>query len=205
MKKKLTIVLFLLTTVILEALPNGTVMYFGNPDGDPFKSTHSYFDPIHWGYADFAPNLVAILTCALLLLAILSLFSKKERPHPILTLCTFLLSLIPLFFSATLISAAVPLLLAALAVLNTHIFGGHPMKKEWNITQDGENYTVDIEYTLFLGKLTVCVNDAKYVLPSKFLTGLFGRKENFMLGDKFAILRIGAFGKASLQTAGGKY
>ncbi len=205
MKKKLARILLLLATVILEALPNGTVMYFGNPEGEPFKSTHSYFDLIHWGYADFAPNLVAVLTCALLLLAILLLFSKKEKLHPILSLCTFLLSLIPLFFSATLVSAAVTLLLAALAVLNTHIFGGQPMKKEWNIMQDGENYAVKVEYTLFLGKMTVSVGDSTFVLPNKFLTGLFGRKENFMLGEKLAIFRVKPFGAVELTTAGGKY
>jgi len=79
------------------------------------------------------------------------------------------------------------------------------MKKEWRITQDGEEYTVKAEYTLLLGSMTVSVNDSTYVLPKKFLTGLFGRKESFMLGDKLAILRIGLFGSASLTTAGGKY
>ncbi len=79
------------------------------------------------------------------------------------------------------------------------------MKKEWNITQDGENYAIVVTYTLFLGKMTVSVNDSNFVLPNKFLTGLFGRKESFMLGDKLAILLIKPFGKAELTTAGGKY
>ncbi len=208
MKKKLVLILLLLIAVVLEALPNGTVMYFGNPEGDPFKSTCSYFDPIHWGYADFAPNLVAVLTCALLVLAILYLFVEKARLHSaILTLAlfTFLLSLVPFFFSSTHISTAVSLLLAAVIVLNIRIIGGKHMKKEWNIPQDGENYAVTVEYTLFLGKMKVSVNDATYVLPNKFLTGLFGRKESFMLGEKLAILRIKPFGKAELTTAGGKY
>ena len=79
------------------------------------------------------------------------------------------------------------------------------MKKEWNIAQDGENYAVSVEYTLFLGNMKVSVNDSTFVLPKKFLTGLFGRKESFMLGEKLAILRVKPFGKAELTTAGGKY
>lgn len=79
------------------------------------------------------------------------------------------------------------------------------MKKEWKITQNGENYTVMAEYTLFLGKMQVSVGDSTYILPSKILTFFFGRKESFMLGDKLAILRIKPFGKAELITADGKH
>ena len=79
------------------------------------------------------------------------------------------------------------------------------MKKEWNITQDGESYAISLEYTLFLGKMKVSVNDSTFVLPNKFLTGLFGRKESFVLGEKLAILRVKPFGAVELTTAGGKY
>lgn len=204
MKKKLALILLPLVAIVLEALPGGTVMYFGNPDGEPFKSTCSYFDPLHWGYADFAPNLVAVLTCALLALTVLWVVTKKERRHPILAFCTFLLSLLPLFFSATPISVAVTLILAATAMLNTHLVG-EAMKREWTVTQGEETYAVTTEYTLFLGKMKVSVNDSTYVLPQKLLTGLFGRKESFMLGDKLAILRVKPLGGIELITAGGKY
>ena len=79
------------------------------------------------------------------------------------------------------------------------------MKKDWNIAQDGENYVVSVEYTLFLGNMKVSVNDSTFVLPKRFLTGLFGRKESFMLGEKLAILRVKPLGKIELTTAGGKY
>ena len=79
------------------------------------------------------------------------------------------------------------------------------MKKEWNLMQDGENYAVSVEYTGFTGKMKVSVNDSTFVLPKKFLTGLFGRKESFMLGEKLAILRVKPLGKIELTTAGGKY
>ncbi|MBO5755831.1 MAG: hypothetical protein J6R89_07250 [Clostridia bacterium] len=79
------------------------------------------------------------------------------------------------------------------------------MKKEWNITQDGENYAVSVGYTLFLGNMKVSVNDSTFVLPKRFLTGLFGRKESFMLGEKLSILRVKPLGKVELITAGGKY
>lgn len=205
MKKRLALILLPLAAIVLEALPGGTVMYFGNPDGEPFRSTCSYFDPIHWGYADFAPNLVAILTCTLFVLAVLWLVTKKERLHPILAFCTFLLSLLPLFFSATPISVAVFLILAATAMLNTRLVGEGPWKKEWTVAQGDETYTITTEYTLFLGKMKVSVNDSTYVLPQKLLTGLLGRKESFMLGDKLAILRVKPFGRAELITAGGKF
>ena len=79
------------------------------------------------------------------------------------------------------------------------------MKQEWNLTQGGENYAVSVEYTLFLGKMKVSVGESTYILPNKFLSGLFGRKESFMLGEKLAILRIKPFGKAELIAADGKH
>jgi len=71
--------------------------------------------------------------------------------------------------------------------------------------QDGEEYAVKVEYTLFFGEMTVSVGESTFVLPNKFLTGLFGRKETFMLGDKLAILRVKPFGDVEITTAGGKY
>ena len=62
------------------------------------------------------------------------------------------------------------------------------MKKQWNVTVDGENYAVEIDLEGFLGKLTVTVNGDAFPLPPKFLTILFGRKERLMLGEKLALL-----------------
>ena len=44
------------------------------------------------------------------------------------------------------------------------------MKKQWNVTVEGEAYTVEIDLSLFLGKLTVSVNGEAFPLTPKFLT-----------------------------------
>ena len=56
--------------LILECLPCGAVLNFANPDGSPFRQTFSYFDMISFGYATFAPNITAWLTCTLLVLTV---------------------------------------------------------------------------------------------------------------------------------------
>ncbi len=78
------------------------------------------------------------------------------------------------------------------------------MIRTWNITQDGESYTVTAVYTSILGKLTITIGESEYKLPSKFLAGLFGRREKFMLGDKLAVFHQKPFGSAVLITAGGE-
>lgn len=76
------------------------------------------------------------------------------------------------------------------------------MKKTWTVKQDGETYTVSANYTWYSGKLTVTVNDDEYKLEPKFLAGVFGRKENLMLGDRLAIFYQKPFGGAELITSG---
>lgn len=78
------------------------------------------------------------------------------------------------------------------------------MKKQWNVTVEDEAYTVEIDLSWFLGKLTVSVNGEAFPLTPKFLTCLFGRRERFMLGDKLALLVIKPFLRADI-VVGGKY
>ena len=78
------------------------------------------------------------------------------------------------------------------------------MKKQWNVTVDGEQYTVDIQLTPILGRLTVTINGDSFPLPPKFLTCLWGRKERLMLGEKLALLVIKPFLRADI-VIGGKY
>ncbi len=78
------------------------------------------------------------------------------------------------------------------------------MKKQWNVEVEGEQNAVEMELSPILGKLTVTVNGEAFVLPPKFLTCLFGRKERFMLSGKLAILVIKPFMKADI-VVGGKY
>ena len=119
MKKKILSIALPLFAIVLEALPMGAVMHFGNPDGEPFRQTFSYFNPIHWGYANFAPNLTALLTCILLVLAVVNAIKPtKRRTNAVLTVAVIaaVVSLLPLAVG-TLISAGITLSLALTALI----------------------------------------------------------------------------------------
>lgn len=72
--KKILLSVFSLTTLILELLPNGVVLRFANPDGEPWVRTYSYFSLLPFGYANFGPLITAILTCVLLILVAIGWF-----------------------------------------------------------------------------------------------------------------------------------
>ncbi len=79
MKKRLLYLFLPLVTLILEILPYGAVCNFANPEGKPWRMTFSYFDLTPFGYANFAPFLTAIITCAILGLLLLYLFTEKTK------------------------------------------------------------------------------------------------------------------------------
>ena len=64
--------------LILEALPWGAVLNFARPDGEPIRETYSYFSMMPFGYANFWPLITAVLSCALMILALVTL----ARPLP---------------------------------------------------------------------------------------------------------------------------
>ena len=78
MKKRLLYLILPIITLILEILPYGAVCNFANPEGAPLRKTFSYFDPTPFGYANFAPLLTAIITCAVLILLLGYLFADKH-------------------------------------------------------------------------------------------------------------------------------
>ena len=100
MKNKITVLCILLTALVLEILPYGAVCNFGNPEGEPFRETYSYFSLIPFGYASFSPLITAILTCVMILLLILSILIKKDwnKPVTVLSAIATLTSLAPLLF-----------------------------------------------------------------------------------------------------------
>ena len=53
--KKSLFVVLPLVALILELLPNGVVLNFANPDGEPWRRTYSYFSLTPFGYANFGP------------------------------------------------------------------------------------------------------------------------------------------------------
>ena len=77
------------------------------------------------------------------------------------------------------------------------------ISRNWDIVVDGEAHTVGIELDSFLGKLEVKIDGESFELPPKFLTFFTGRREQFTLGDKPAILKIEPLGKVTI-IAGGK-
>ncbi len=85
MKKfKIANLILLIITLILEILPYGAVLVFGNPYGDDWRYTYSYFSLMPFGYANFGPFITAILTCVLLLLSIIVLFKNSKKLSKVL-------------------------------------------------------------------------------------------------------------------------
>lgn len=71
----------LAAAVVLELLPNGVVLWWATPPGEPLYSTfHSYFDPTPYGMAHFSPLITAGLTVIAVILTIIALIIGKRRP-----------------------------------------------------------------------------------------------------------------------------
>ena len=108
-----------LVALILELLPWGAVCNFANPEGKPWRRTYSYFDLTPFGYANFAPLITAILTCAILLLLIVFCITGKERLlsviKAVLAVAT-VISLCPLLFGISFFSLIGALISVALAL-----------------------------------------------------------------------------------------
>ena len=124
MKKKLIMLCTTLIALVLEILPYGAVCNFANPDGEPWRYTYSYFDLTPFGYANFAPFIVAILTCVLIVLIIVSLLSKKTVRTPILTVSAIatVLSLAPLLYGISFFSIVGAFISVALALTTAVAF-----------------------------------------------------------------------------------
>ncbi|MBQ7349678.1 MAG: hypothetical protein IJW56_02190 [Bacteroides sp.] len=99
--KKSLFVVLPLVALVLELLPNGVVLNFANPEGEPWRRTYSYFSLTPYGYANFGPFITAILTCVLLVLVAIYLFKpRKGLNTAILNVSGFatVASLMPLMF-----------------------------------------------------------------------------------------------------------
>lgn len=115
MKKKLLYLILPIVTLILEILPYGAVCNFMrppsgvNPDAPVghFRELYSYFDLTPFGYANFAPLLTAILTCAILVMLLIYLFTGKQgiaSATKVMVGLGVLLSLCPLLFGISFFS-----------------------------------------------------------------------------------------------------
>ena len=125
LKRKQPIIVFAILTVILvlELLPYGAVLHFGNPEGEPFRATFSYFDLTPYGYANFGPFITAILTCVLLVLSIINLLvetGKIKTIIKIVSLIAFVISLAPLLVNCySVLGGAISLLLLLVFVISS--------------------------------------------------------------------------------------
>jgi hypothetical protein len=99
--KRWLYLLFPMIALVLELLPYGAVCNFGNPEGEPWRVTYSYFSMIPFGYANFAPLVTALLTCAVLVLLLVYGFHGK----------TALLTVVKIVLSIATILSLCPLLL----------------------------------------------------------------------------------------------
>ena len=124
MKKKFIILCTTLIALVLEILPYGAVCNFANPEGEPWRRTYSYFDLTPFGYANFAPFIVALLTCVLVILIVVSLVSKKEMKAPILAVSAIatVLSLAPLLYGIRFFSVVGAFITVALALTTVIAF-----------------------------------------------------------------------------------
>ena len=124
MKKKLIMLCTTLIALVLEILPYGAICNFANPEGEPWRRTYSYFDLTPFGYANFAPFIVALLTCVLIILIVVSLVSKKGMKAPILVVSAIatVLSLAPLLYGIRFFSVVGALISVALAITTVIAF-----------------------------------------------------------------------------------
>ena len=105
--------------MILEILPYGAVCNFANPEGEPWRATYSYFNLLPFGYANFGPFITAVLTCVMIVFAVL--FSLKPMPKvlpvwKVIAVVTSVTSLAPIMYGLHFYSAvggAISLLLVA--------------------------------------------------------------------------------------------
>ncbi len=130
LKRKQPIVIFaiLIVILVLELLPYGAVLHFGNPEGEPLRETFSYFDMTPYGYANFGPFITAILTCVLLVISIINLLvdnDKIKTTIKIVSLIALVASLAPLIVNSySVIGGVISLLLLVIIVIS--------MKKDVN-------------------------------------------------------------------------
>lgn len=74
----------LIAALILETLPNGVIMWWATPPGEPSKSGFfPYFSLTPFGNAHFSPLITAVLTVAVTVLTVIALIlERKGNKHP---------------------------------------------------------------------------------------------------------------------------
>ena len=115
--KKIRLLILPIITIILQILPCGAVLVFAPSPTERVRETFSYFNLTPFGYANFAPFITALLTCIILLLALISIKLEKMRKAVFwLSLATAIISLLPLVFGIDYYSVAGGIITITLAI-----------------------------------------------------------------------------------------
>ena len=90
----------LTVSLVLEILPYGAVLNFGNPDGSVIRRTYSYFSMMPFGYANFGPLPAALLTVVILIgtAALFAVRAPQPKLNTVMLTCAiiaFLFSVLP--------------------------------------------------------------------------------------------------------------
>lgn len=97
--KKIRLLILPIITIILQILPCGAVLVFAPSPTERVRETFSYFNLTPFGYANFAPFITALLTCIILVFALISIKLEKMRKAVFwLSLAAAIISLLPLVF-----------------------------------------------------------------------------------------------------------
>lgn len=115
--KKIRLLILPIIALVLELLPYGAVLVFAQSPTGGVRETFSYFSLTPLGYANVGPFLTALLTCVVLLLALISI--KKEKVCKAVfavSLIAAVISLLPLIFGADFYSAVGGIITITLAV-----------------------------------------------------------------------------------------
>lgn len=98
--KKIVNGLMLIAMFVLELLPNSLVLYFSSEDQNGniiLKPTYtSYFDMLPFGYADFLPLIIGILTGVCIIMLIYSFFKPNKKVEGLV--CYFEIAIVIMTF-----------------------------------------------------------------------------------------------------------
>ena len=99
--KKIFLILWPVLVLILEALPTGAVLCFAVSPSEKIRKTFSYFSLTVFGNANFGPLITAVLSCILLILAVLVLVTQRRGFALAFFDCSiaaFIISLFPILY-----------------------------------------------------------------------------------------------------------
>ncbi len=121
-KKKIAFIVLIIIAIVLELLPYGAVLRFASPEesSGAIRQTYSYFSLTPYGYANFGPFLTALLTCVLLVLAVVYMVKPKRGLQIVLRVISALAvitSVMPLLFGLDFYSVVGAMITAVLLIV----------------------------------------------------------------------------------------